>query len=187
MNKSIGKVINSIISIIEWLICALLLILICLTAFQKFSNQGSFFGYRIYTVASGSMVPDYDVGDTLLIKETDTSLIKKGDVVTYKGETAGVDGLIVTHLVVDVEVTEEGSRLFHTKGIANKIEDPIVSENQILGKVIYRFYSLSILGRITTSKALLLIFIIVPIAFLIAVEIIKMVFDKDEEKLEYKE
>lgn len=95
--------------------------------------------------------------------------------------------MIVTHLVVDVEVTEEGSRLFHTKGIANKIEDPIVSESQILGKVIYRFYSLSVLGRITTSNVLLLIFIVVPIAFLIAVEIIKMVFDKDEEKLEYKE
>lgn len=177
-----NKVINFVFAAIEWIICIVLIMLIILTAFQRFSNQGSFFGYRIYTVISGSMVPTYNIGDTLLIKETDASEIIVGDVVTYLGDSAGVDGMVVTHQVVDIETSENSEYLFHTKGIANKIEDPIVSEEQLLGKVVYRFYFLSLLGKITTSKISLLFFIVVPIAFLIAVEIIKIVFSKDDEE-----
>jgi signal peptidase I len=175
-----NKTVNIVFTVIEWIICVVLVILIALTGFQRFSNQGNFFGYRIYTVASGSMIPTYDIGDTLLINETSADNIDVGDADTYKGARAGVDGLIITHQVVGIERDEEGKILFHTKGIANNIEDPIVSEDQVLGKVIHKFFFLSILGRITTNKAALLVFITIPIAFLIAVEIVKIVYKKDD-------
>jgi len=182
------KIISTIISVIEWIICLILVVLVLLTAFQKFSNQGNFFGYRIYTIASGSMIPTYNIGDTLLIKEMPASEINVGDAVTYQGEASGVDGMIITHQVVEVGIDENGKYYFHTKGIANNIEDPIVYEDQVLGKVVYKFFTLSILGRITTNMWLLFIFVILPIAFLVAVEIIKIVFkSEDEEKAEIEE
>lgn len=175
-----NKFLNVIISVVEWTICIVLVILIILSGVQRFSNQGDFFGYRIYTVASGSMVPRYDVGDTLLVKEVAASELHVGDAVTYQGEVAGVDGLIITHEVVDVEIDSAGKYLFHTKGIANNIEDPIVYEDQVLGKVVHRFFFLSILGKITTSMPLMFVVVTVPLAILIAIEIIKLVYKKDE-------
>ena len=176
-----NKVINILFGIVEWIICLVLIFLIILTGVQRFSNQGNFFGYRIYTVASGSMIPTYDIGDTLLIKETGASGIKKGDAVTYIGNSGGVDGMIITHQVVDIQKDENGKVVFHTKGIANNIEDPLVYEEQVLGKVVHRFFLLSYLGKITTSKYLMLIFITLPIAILITIEIIKIVYKKDED------
>ncbi len=182
--KKNNKIINCIFATIEWIICIVLIILIILTGFQRFSNQGNFFGYRIYTVASGSMIPTYNIGDTLLIKEMDAKKIKIGDAVTYMGESSGVDGMIVTHQVIDVDKDENGKVLFHTKGIANNIEDPIVSEDQVLGKVVHRFFFLSILGRITTNMVSTLVFITIPIAILIAIELIKMFYKKEEDNEE---
>jgi signal peptidase I len=154
-----------------------------LTGFQRFSNQGNFFGYRIYTVASGSMIPIYNIGDTLLIEEMDASKIKVGDAVTYMGDEAGVDGMIITHQVIDVQKDENGRYLFQTKGIANDVVDPIISEEQVLGKVIHKFFFLSFLGKITTNMTSMLVFITVPIAFLIALEIIKLVYKDDIEEI----
>lgn len=175
-----NKIVNAISVILEWIICILLIILIALTSFQRFSNQGSFFGYRIYTVASGSMIPTYEIGDTLLIKDMDAQDLKVGDAVTYRGESFGVNGKIITHQIQDIEVGEDGKYYFHTKGIANNIEDPIVDEDQVLGKVVYRFVTLSILCRITSNMSTLFAFSI-PIAILIAIEIIKLVYKKDED------
>lgn len=172
---------SKIVAFVEWIIILLLLFLVILSGFQRFSNQHNLFGYRVYIVASGSMIPTYNIGDTLLIKEMDASNIKKGDAVTYIGDDVGIDGMIITHQVQEVEMGEDGKYYFHTKGIANNIEDPIVSEDQVLGKVVYRFFLLSFIGRITTSKLLLFCFIAIPIAILIAIEIIKLIYKKDDE------
>ena len=75
----------------------------------------------------------------------------------------------------------DGEYQFHTKGTANQIEDPIVYEHQVFGKVIRKFAILSILGRITTNMSTLLMFITIPIAVLIAIEIIKVYKSKDDE------
>ncbi len=176
-----NKITHFVFCTIEILISLVLIVLIVLTGFQRFSNQGNFFGYRIYTVASGSMEPKYGIGDTLLVEETEMNKLKVGDAVTYKGNKNKTNEMIITHEIVGIEEDDDGERLFHTKGLANNVEDPIVTEDQILGKVIHKFTILSILGKVTTSKGLLLVCVTVPLAFLIAIEIIKIVYKKDEE------
>ena len=176
-----NRILKTIFATLEWILCAILVLLIILTGFQKFSNQGNFFGYRIYTIASGSMIPTYDIGDTLLIKEMPASEIHVGDAVTYISEKSGADGMIITHQVMQVNVDKDGKYSFHTKGIANNIEDPIVYEDQVLGKVVHKFFFLSFLGRITTNIVLIFIFVVIPIAFIIAMELFKILNDKDDE------
>lgn len=179
------KLFDFIISLVESIISILLILLIVVVLCQRYSNSGSFFDYRIYTVASESMIPIYGIGDTLLIKDMPASEIKIGDALTYMGEKSDLKGKIVTHQVVDVVEKEDGSIEFHTKGVANSVEDPVVSEDQVLGKVVYKFKSLSILGKITTNMALMLICIIFPVSILIAIEFIKVYKDKldDEEEV----
>lgn len=182
-----NKVFRVISSIVEWLIIAILVLLIVLVGFQKFSSKGNFFGYRIYTIISGSMIPTYGVGDTLLIKEMNSDNIKIGDAVTYLGDGGSMNGKIITHQVVGIEFDENGKYLFHTKGVANNIEDPIVFQDQVLGKVVHKFLFLSVLGKVTTSMSLLFTFIIIPMAIIIAIEIAKLVYKKDDEDEEEKE
>ena len=62
-----NKIINTIISTIEGIICFFLFCIVVITLFQRIN--GSFFGYRIYTVASASMIPNYNVGDVLLVEK----------------------------------------------------------------------------------------------------------------------
>lgn len=176
MKKTIGFVVTTI----ETIITVVLIALVVLLAIQRFSNNGSFFGYRIYTVASDSMIPIYTIGDTLLIKDTNPRDIEVGDALTYQGTSGSMKGKIITHQVVAVEEVD-GEYQFHTKGTANQIEDPIVYESQVFGKVIHKFGILSILGKITTNMSTLLLFITIPIAVLIAIEIIKVYKDKDED------
>lgn len=175
-----NKIVNGIVFLLETIAFIFLFLLLTLTCIQKFSKGGYFFGYQIYTVASSSMIPNYKVGDTLLIKKVPIEEIKVGDAVTYKGEDVTVKNLIITHRVEKIE-KGENELLFHTKGIANNVEDPIVYEHQILGKVIYKFYILSIIGDITYDLTKLLIFVTFPIAFLIVVEIVKVVKERDED------
>lgn len=177
------KTLEFIITAVETLITIFLVVLIVVTCFQRFSNNGSFFGYRIYTVASSSMIPIYTVGDTLLIQDTNSDSIEVGDALTYMGESGDLRGKIITHQVVSIEEDEDGKKHYHTKGIANDIEDPIVEEEQIFGKVVYRFISLSIIGKITLNMFTLLLCIAFPVAVLVAVELIKIVKEKKEEEI----
>lgn len=173
-----NKIINTIISTIEGIICFFLFCIVVITLFQRIN--GSFFGYRIYTVASASMIPNYNVGDVLLVEKVKLTDIDVGDAVTYLGEAPTVKDMIITHRVEKIE-KENGIYYFHTKGIANNIEDPIVEGKQIIGKVTHKFYFLSFIGRITTNVYKIFFFITVPIAVLIAIEIIKTIKEKDEE------
>ena len=173
------KFFKVLVSVFEGALIVLLLLLLLTVGFQKFSGNKDFFGYRVYTVASSSMIPDYTVGDTLLIKNVPISDITVGDAVTYMGEDKDVKDLVITHRVEKID-SEGAELLFHTKGIANNIEDPIVAEHQILGKVIYKFFILSLLCKITYNIYLLFIFITVPLAILIVIEIVKLSRIKDD-------
>ena len=90
-----NKIVNGIIFFLETIAFIFLFLLLTLTCIQKFSKGGYFFGYQIYTVASSSMIPNYKVGDTLLIKKVPIEEIKVGDAVTYKGEDVTVKNLII--------------------------------------------------------------------------------------------
>lgn len=174
-----SKIVRIISTVIEWVIGITLVILVCLTLFQSISKQGDFFGYRVYIVGSESMVPMYYVGDTLLVKETPIENIDIGDTVTYVGEYEGIEGLIITHQLKKKELDRNGEFLLHVKGIANDVEDPVVHESQLLGKVVYKFVILSFLGKIITNTYLTILCITVPIVLLILIEIIKLIFKKD--------
>jgi len=181
-----NKVFRFFINFFEILIVVILVMLLIAVAFQRFSGNKAVMGYRIFTVGSSSMIPNYTVGDTLLISDVPIKDIKVGDAVTYIGEEDQVKDLIITHRVEKIE-SGDTELLYHTKGVANNIEDPIVHEHQILGKVVHKFFFLSLLNKATYNMYLLFLFITVPLAFLIVIEIIKVTREKEEDSEEESE
>ena len=136
------------------------------------NNQESFFGFRIFRVQTGSMIPKYQIGDVILVRETDPDKIKIGDDVTYEGTTGAMKGMLVTHRVIDIEEVE-GKKVFHTKGIANNLEDPVVSEEQINGVVQTKMYILSLICVILNNKYVFYYCGILPLTIYVAFRIFK--------------
>lgn len=136
------------------------------------NNQESFFGFRIFRVQTGSMIPKYQIGDVIFVRETDPDKIKIGDDVTYKGTTGSMKGLLVTHRVIDIEEVE-GKKVFHTKGIANELEDPVVSEEQINGVVQTKMYILSLICVLLNNKYVFYFCGILPLTIYVAFRIFK--------------
>jgi len=149
---------------------------------QRFSNNKlSIFNYRMFTVISGSMEPKYKIGDVLIAKETDPKTIKVGDIVSYLGNSGSFKDKVVTHQVTKIE--QVGDKLyFRTKGLANLVEDPPVSENQLYGKVIYKCAIISLVYKIVSTNIGFYLFIIIPVLVIISSEIIGTMLEKEEKK-----
>ena len=120
MKKSIGKLINTIATII---IVLIILMLVPLTLPKVF-------GIKLYGIMTGSMEPEYKVGGVVYVKACDASDVEAGDVITY--ETGRGDESI-TH-----RVTSKADTYFVTKGDANNTTDPNpVLFTQMVGKVVF--------------------------------------------------
>lgn len=172
--KIIWKIIEKILMIALIIISAIIIV-------QRVSNnEKAFFGYRIFRVETGSMIPKYQIGDVILVKEKDENQIVKGDDVTYWGTTGAMRGKLVTHQVIDIEMYE-GKKIFHTKGIANNLEDPVIYGEQINGVVQGKLYILTTICSLLNNKYIFYFCIILPILIIIFFKFIKANLQKFEE------
>ncbi len=167
----ITKILRSIISIIKFILSIIIILIVGIILVQRFSNNNiSVAGFRIFTVVTESMVPKYEVGDVLLVRQTEPTDIKVEDDVTYMGKIGAFADKIVTHQVIKIESGEDGKLKFHTKGIANDAEDPLVSEEQIYGVVQAKLKILTYLNGIINNMYGMYFLIIIPLAIIIFTE-----------------
>lgn len=176
-NKFI-KFLLKFIKVIVWIF--VLLVIFVILVQRIFNNQVSIGSFRMFTVVTGSMEPVYNVGDVVISKEVDSSTIKKGDDVVYLGEKNDFKDKIVTHRVIKIE-KKDNEYYFTTKGIANDYSDPVISSDQIYGKVVYKPVVLSFLSGILNTKLGFYLLIFVPVAFLIFLEILDYIKRKEGE------
>lgn len=87
-------------------------------------DYSDFFGYSVFEVQTGSMKPEINPGDWIVVKATKN--IKLEDVVTYK---EGKD--FITHRVIG-----KSGGTYITKGDANPSKDDPVDEKQMVGVVV---------------------------------------------------
>jgi signal peptidase len=136
----------------------------------------------MFTVISGSMKPKYDIGDVLISKKIDAADLKVGDTISYLGEAGDFRNKVITHQIVGINKDENGKYIFRAKGLANLVEDPIVYERQLYGKVIYRSFILSIIYKIVGTNLGFYLFIIIPLIYIIGSEIISTLLNKEEKR-----
>ena len=177
-NNKILKIIGNILYAIIFIIVLFILIIAILQ--RTTNNEITLFGYRIFVVATGSMVPEYEVGDVLVSKEVDPATIQVGDDIVYEGKEGTFKDKIVTHQVIMIEKENDNYRI-QTKGIANTKADPEITQNEVIGKVIYKMGVLSLLQRAMSNNYVFFFIVFVPIVLLTFRQILKSRLDDDDE------
>ncbi len=182
--KEKNNVLDIIFTVLKVICIVLLIFLIAVLALQRFSNNKvAIGGFRVFNVATESMVPKYVVGDVLIVKETEITDLKVGDDVTYLGKEDTFKGRVVTHQIIQIDETENG-KVFHTKGIANEVEDPTITGDQIYGKVIYKCLIFSKLTKLMNNMTIFYIFVFIPFAILISLQLKDAILGKKDDEEE---
>ena len=177
-----NKAIKIIWNIIYTLLFLLVVLMLLVVVMQRVTdNSLTLGGIRMFTVATGSMKPVYEVGDVLISKEIPPEEIKVGDDIVYRGEQSSFNNKIITHRVIFIEKLEDGNYKIITKGTANEQEDPEINQTQVYGKIVYKVQTLSYLGKLIQSIYVFYFIIFVPIGLLIFKQIKNILSFRDEE------
>ncbi len=172
---------NVVLKIIRYFFIIIFILFVSMVCLQRFSNNRiSMFNFRLFTVISGSMEPKYKIGDVLVAVETKPEDIKVGDVISYLGKTGSFQDKVITHQVIKIEKDEQGKHYYHSKGLANAIEDPIVEEDQLYGVVKYKVKTLSLVYKIVGKPLGFFLFVVVPILYIIISELVTSLLEKEE-------
>jgi len=111
------------------IISTALVVLIVLCA--VFLMGSRLMGYQVYTVITGSMEPNYNVGDLVYVKSVDSiENIRVGDAITF---VMNEELTVATHRVIRIDAEKQH---LYTKGDANEIADGSpVHFNNVIGVV----------------------------------------------------
>mgnify|MGYP004639948123 FL=1 len=162
-SNSIKKIVKIVLKLLYQILVIFCLILSVVIVFQKITDSNrSVAGYRLFRVITGSMEPEYNVGEVVISKEVDPNTIKIGDDIVYMGQYGEYNGKIIMHSVIAIDKDNNGNLTFHAKGLhSSSVEDPRVSANQIYGVVKYKSDLLTILYKLATN--IYSVFIIISI------------------------
>lgn len=174
LRKIIFKIVKNTLFTIA-LSCLLLTSTYLITMRVK-GEQPELFGYKFYVVLTGSMEPEINPGDMVIVKNVNYNSINVGDIITFT-DVHGKN--ITTHRVTNIEF--DGETKFITKGDANNTEDEgKVSESQILGKLSKNVKGAgSVLSYIKENILVLAFLLIFIIIMIISVSAILKRIDKD--------
>lgn len=177
-----NKALNILFMAVKAVTALVIILIVSVIFIQRVSNNKvTLGGYSVFTVVTGSMIPVYEVGDMILAVSVDCDSLKVGDDVVYMGEEDSYKDKIVTHRIVDIE-NSDGKLIFHTKGVNNSYEDPLVRKEQIYGKVLYRFKILSFLSKIVNNVYGFYFIVFIPFAIMVFMEIMDVINDKEKLK-----
>jgi len=116
----------------------------------------SFLGIKTYVIISGSMIPEFQIGDIAVVKEVENDELKEGDIISFReGQN------VITHRITQ-KLEENGQTIYVTKGDNNNAEDIAkVSYALIEGKVVAKIAYIGKIALMLKGKvAIIFIFII---------------------------
>ena len=124
--KSRKKKIKKIINVIDYIVIFLVIFVNAVLIFKSMSNPGkspSIFGKKAFVIISGSMIPHIQIGDVVLINETNNVAV--GDVIAFRRDSSVI--------VMNVN----GKLMYQTKGDNNNVEDKELVETSIIEGVMF--------------------------------------------------
>lgn len=141
---------RKIISIIAYILLIPLLIYNISLIAQAVVNPNkmpSFLGIKTYTIISGSMEPEIQIGDIVIVKETPEEELQEGDIVSFRQGQS-----VVTHRIIEKKETENGKK-YITKGDNNNVEDSQDIDFALIeGKVICKIPFLGKIAQMLQGK-----------------------------------
>ncbi len=182
-NNKIFKIVYGTLKTIFFTILILYVVFICV---QRLSGNNSVFGFRLFIVATGSMKGVYNVNDVIAVKDFDNKKLKVGDDIAFVGNRGGLENKLVTHRIIKIE-EESNGRIFTTKGVKNSVEDPSITESQILGKVVGVVPVVTQINHVVKSQLGFFCLIFCPLVLVIVLEILQTITDIKLENNELQE
>lgn len=176
-----NKIFKIVYGIIRTVVILCLLLYLGFVLVQRFTNNSDIMGYRVFTIATGSMEPVYKVNDVILVKTVDDSTFKVGDDVAYIGNRDSVKGMLVTHRIIRIEEINKETR-YILKGVNNEYEDPSITADQILGKVMGKVYVVNFINHVVKNSFGFFFLIFCPLVLVIFLEIADAILDIKVEK-----
>lgn len=127
----------------------------------------SFFGWKPFIVLSGSMETQISVGDIVIVKEVDTSTLRKGDIIAFRNKD-----IVITHRIDDI-ITEDGKVKYITKGDNNNTRDEgTVLPEQVEGIFICNVHRLGNLAIFIQTPIGMVVCLSIPIILIIIIGVI---------------
>ena len=157
---------------------------ILIQTIQNPNETPSVFGIKIFCIISGSMEPNINVNDVVIIKEVSQNEINTGDIISFV-----VNGETITHRIINIERNSNGDLIYTTQGDNNNIEDKekITFEN-IEGKYIGKIPKIGKIIIALKSKITLGVVIAILIFFyLIEQNINNKKIRRSEERKKYEQ
>lgn len=125
-------------------------------AIIKTSETPNFLGIKTYVIISGSMEPNLQIGDIVIVKKVVQNELKQGDIISYRQGQS-----VITHRIAEV-IDKEGKVEYKTKGDNNNAEDSgIISYEMIEGKVIKHISQVGKIAIILQKKGTIIFIILI--------------------------
>ena len=181
-----NKIFKSIFTILKTCFFAILIVYILFVGYQRLSGNKSIFGYRMFTVATGSMAGVYNINDVIAVKDYDVNKLRVGDDIAYSGNRGGLENKFVTHRIIKIEDAANGGKIIVTKGVKNQAEDPPITDKQVLGKVVGVVPIVSQVNHIINTQAGFFFLIFCPLVIVIVVDILQTMTDEEIENNKFR-
>ena len=130
-------------------------------AVLKPNETPAFLGYKMYVIVSGSMQPELDIGDIVIVKIANPEDLKKDDIISFrKGQS------VITHRIAEVVKTDEKLE-FVTRGDNNNTNDKdTVLSKEIEGIVINKIQNIGRIVLVLRDKTLIIIIVLIYYIFI---------------------
>ena len=177
------SIIHIIFKILSWALFVILLLIAIFLIYYYIANRiymkkgaGYEPKFSIYTIATGSMVPNINVYDAVINMRIDNpNDLKVGDVITFRSSSLSTPNMTITHRIKAITKDDNGNICFVTKGDANPIEDEACAKfSNVIGKVIIRIPGLGNIQRFLASGVGWLMCILIPALIIIGRDIMRL-------------
>lgn len=142
----------------------------------------SLFGLKAFCIISGSMKPDININDIIIVKEVGQDEININDIISFK-----INQETITHRIVNIEYGTDGKVYYITKGDANNAEDgERITFDNIEGKYIFRIQKIGgIVTALQNKTTLMITMVMLVILYLIEQRSMMKKEKRSKERAEY--
>lgn len=172
--KNKFKVFTTIKTVFDVVIIAVIAVYISAILIQRVSGNKSVLGYRMFNVASESMIPVYKINDIIVVKDCNPTALQIGDDIAYIGRDKSLDGKIITHRIINID-NSKGE--ITTKGVNNDLVDPSITTKQVIGKVVGVVPFISFINKLVMTQAGFYFLIFVPVVLIACMEIAETIIE----------
>lgn len=149
-------------------------LVILINSYTKPNEVPSFFGWKPFIVLSGSMETQIYAGDLVVVKEVDTSTLKKNDIIAFRE-----DDIVITHRIVDIK-NEQGQIRYITKGDNNNAQDSgFVTQEQVEGLYQFKVSRLGNLAMFIQTPIGIIVSLSIPLLILLIMQIAESKREKE--------